>query len=199
MTHAQWRSHECTPTHELRADVSIHMNCFLHIVAVLAASTAATGNVRADAATQREDQFKAAYVFNFVKFVAWPDTEASDTLTICFVGGDGVYAALTDDIADKRAGDRSLAALKLSDTSSADICNALYIEASMMQSYDLELSRPVLTISDAANFTAKGGMIGLFSENHRLRFVINAHSASQAGLRISSDLLKLAAHVQRGP
>jgi hypothetical protein len=175
------------------------MKCFLHIVAVLAASMVATGNVRADAATQREDQFKAAYVFNFVKFVAWPDTEVSDTLTICFVGGDGVYAALTDGIADKHAGARSLAALKLSDTSSADICNALYIEGSMAQSYYLEPSQPVLTISDAANFTAKGGMIGLFTENHRLRFVINVQSASQAGLRISSDLLKLAADVQRGP
>jgi hypothetical protein len=175
------------------------MNCFLHIVAVLAASMAATGNVRADAATQREDQFKAAYVFNFVKFVAWPDAEISDTLTICFVGGDGVYAALIDGIADKRAGARSLAALKLSDTSSADNCDALYIDAAMVQSYSLDPSQPVLTISDAANFTAKGGMIGLFTENHRLRFVVNVHSASQARLRISSDLLKLAADVQRGP
>ena len=199
MTHAQLRRYQCAPTHEPRPEISIDMNRLLHIVAVLAAFTVAAGSARADAATQREDQFKAAYVFNFVKFVAWPDTEATDTLTICFVGGDGVYAALTDGIADKRAGARSLSALKLSDVSSADICNALYIEASMAQSYVLAPTQPMLTISDAANFTAKGGMIGLFTENHRLRFVINVQNANQAGLHISSDLLKLAADVQRGP
>ena len=175
------------------------MSRLLHIVAVLAAFTVATGNVRADAAMQREDQFKAAYVFNFVKFVAWPDTETTDTLTICFVGGDGVYAALTNGIASKRAGARSLAAVQVTDTMPAPHCEALYIEASKATNYTLPAEPAVLTISDAANFTARGGMIGLFTENHRLRFVINVQNASQAGLHISSDLLKLAADVQRGP
>jgi hypothetical protein len=55
----------------------------------------------------------------------------------------------------------------------------------------------VLTISDAKNFAANGGMIELFTENHRLRFRINARSAHRAGLRISSDLLKLAVGVHR--
>jgi hypothetical protein len=175
------------------------MTCLPHIVAVLTAFTVASGHARADAAAKREDQFKAAYVFNFVKFVVWPAESTGDTLTICFVGGEGVYAALTDGIAGKRAGARSVAALKLSDTSSAETCDALYIEASLLSSQPLPPAQPVLTISDATNFTARGGMIGLFTENHRLRFAINVHNASQAGLHISSDLLKLAASVQRGP
>lgn len=177
------------------------MNCFLHIVAMLVALTVATASARADAATQREDQFKAAYVFNFVKFVAWPGTEATDTepLTICFVGGEGVYTALNTGIANKHVGPRALAALRMDASLTADACDALYIEASMAAGYPLPPEQPVLTISDAADFTARGGMIGLFTENHRLRFVINVYSAQRAGLRISSDLLKLAADVQRGP
>lgn len=174
------------------------MNCFLHI-AMLAALTVAAVSARADAVTQREDQFKAAYVFNFVKFVAWPDSDATDTLTICFVGGEGVYAALSNGIANKHVGARQLAALQLTAAAPADGCDALYIEASMAATYPLAPEQPVLTISDAASFTDRGGMIGLFTENHRLRFAINVQSASQAGLRISSDLLKLAADVQRGP
>lgn len=174
------------------------MSRLLHIVAVLATFAVATGNVRADAATQREDQFKAAYVFNFVKFVEWP-AAAGDTLTICFVGGNGVYAALTNGIASKRAGARSLAAVQVTDTMPAPRCEALYIEASKAANYLLPADPAVLTISDAANFTARGGMIGLFTENHRLRFVVNVQNANQAGLHISSDLLKLAADVQRGP
>ncbi|GFE83923.1 hypothetical protein GCM10011487_59230 [Steroidobacter agaridevorans] len=175
------------------------MNCLLHIVAMLVALTVATASARADAATQREDQFKAAYVFNFVKFVTWPDPEATGNLTICFVGGDGVYTALSAGIANKRVGARPLAALKMDERLAANACDALYIEASRVAGYRLPVEEAVLTISDAADFTARGGMIGLFTENHRLRFAINVQSAQQAGLRISSDLLKLAADVQRGP
>ncbi|WP_129644246.1 YfiR family protein [Peristeroidobacter agariperforans] len=175
------------------------MNCFLHIAMLVALTVATAASARADAATQREDQFKAAYVFNFVKFVAWPSTEATDTLTICFVGGEGVYTALNTGIANKHVGARALAALKMDESQTADACDALYIEASLAAGYPLPLKQAVLTISDAADFTTRGGMIGLFTENHRLRFAINVQSAQQAGLRISSDLLKLAADVQRGP
>jgi hypothetical protein len=176
------------------------MNCLLHIVAMLVAVTVAAASARADAATRREDQFKAAYVLNFVKFVAWPSTETeTEPLTICFAGGEGVYTALNTGIASKRVGARSLAALKMDESLTLAACDALYIEASMTAGYSFPLASAVLTISDAADFTARGGMIGLFTENHRLRFSINVQSAQQAGLRISSDLLKLAADVQRGP
>lgn len=175
------------------------MSRYLHIVSALAALMATTMSARADAVTQREDQFKAAYVFNFVKFVEWPAGVAADTVTICFVGGDGVYQALLTGIDDKRVGARRLAALQFMDTPPAGACNALYIEAAMASSPSPANEPAVLTISDAADFVANGGMIQLFTENHRLRFLINVDSAEQAGLRISSDLLKLAAGVQREP
>ena len=108
-------------------------------------------------------------------------------------------AALSAGIANKRVGARPLPALKMDESLTAGACDALYIEASMAAGYALPLEEAVLTISDAADFTARGGMIGLFTENHRLRFAINVQNAQQAGLRISSDLLKLAADVQRGP
>jgi hypothetical protein len=159
----------------------------------------ATASARAtDAITQREDQFKAAYVFNFVKFVAWPGAADANPLLICFIGAEDVYNDLASGIEDKRAGSRRLAALLLADTASADSCSVLYIDASMASDYTPANEPAMLTISDGHDFVARGGMIELFTENHRLRFLINLQSAQQAGLRISSDLLKLAAGVQRG-
>lgn len=175
------------------------MSRFLYMVWALAALTAATAIARADEVAQREDQFKAAYVFNFVKFVTWPEEAASDPLLICFVGGERVHDALTSDIDKKRAGVRHLAALKIAEASPIGACNVLYIDALMASDYTLGNEPAVLTISDAKGFAASGGMIELFTENHRLRFRINARSAQQAGLRISSELLKLAAGVQREP
>jgi hypothetical protein len=174
------------------------MNRFLHMLGALAALTLSSASARADALERREDQFKAAYVFNFVKFVEWPEP-AADPLMICFVGGEGVYQALITDIEKRRAGARRLAVLQVADTPRAGACSALYIDASMASAYSLGNEPAVLTISDAKGFVGNGGMIELFTENHRLRFLINVSSAQQAGLRISSDLLKLAVGVQREP
>lgn len=172
------------------------MNRLLHMVWALPALMLASVCVRADA-VQREDEFKAAYVINFVKFVEWPDTEARQRVTICLVGAEGVQRALTAGIEKKRIGAKRLVAMQVADTPITGGCNVLYIDAAMASDYALGAEHAVLTISDAKNFAANGGMIELFTENHRLRFRINARSAHRAGLRISSDLLKLAVGVHR--
>ncbi|MBL8270343.1 MAG: YfiR family protein [Steroidobacter sp.] len=170
---------------------------FLQIVSALVSLSLATASALADASAQREDQFKAAYVFNFVKFVEWPADSVADTLTVCFVGGEGVYSAFTSDIGNKKVGTRRLAALQVIDPPPPGTCHALYIHASMASSYELAPEPAVLTISDAASLAATDGMIGLFTENQRLRFSIDMQQATRAGLRISSQLLKLAAIVKR--
>jgi hypothetical protein len=165
-------------------------------VALLAALALTTARAHADDVQRREDQFKAAYLVNFVKFVEWPAGTAEDTLTLCFLGGQGVHEALVNGIDGKRVGTRKLMARQLEQPATAEGCEVLYADAA---SVDLSLVEglPVLTVSDAPQFATSGGMIQLFTENHRLRFAINVARAHQAGLRISSDLLKLAVNVRR--
>jgi len=166
------------------------------LLALLTALALTTARVHADDVQRREDQFKAAYLFNFVKFVEWPAGMAGDTVTVCFLGGQGVHEALSSGIDGKRVGTRKLLARRLGQPAAVDDCEVLYADAT---SVDLSLTdgRPVLTVSDAPQFATSGGMIQLFTENHRLRFVINVTRAHRVGLRISSDLLKHAAEVRR--
>lgn len=168
----------------------------LPLIVLLAAIALTATRAHADHAQQREDQFKAAYLFNFVKFVEWPAHVATDTVTVCFLGGEGVREALANSIDGKRAGTRGLAIRRLEQPATAENCAVLYADAATVDT-SIAAGRPVLTVSDAPQFAARGGMIQLFTENHRLRFAINVANANQAGLRISSDLLKLAASVQR--
>jgi len=154
----------------------------------------------ADTATAREAQFKAAYLLNFVKFIDWPPT-VGETLTVCFVGGEGVYDALIDGIDEKRIGNRRLAARRLDGPTPADGCNAVYVDEASSASVTALIGArqsAVLTISDAKSFASQGGMIELFTDKNRLRFNINVDAAQKAGLRISSSLLSLAATVKRG-
>lgn len=153
-----------------------------------------------EAVERREAQFKAAYLFNFVKFVDWP-SNATDVLTVCFVGGNGVFDALSEGIEAKRIGNRQLAVRRLDANATADGCNAIYLDelaSTEISTVIAAKEAPILTISDAKAFIAKGGMIELFTDSNRLRFNINVDAAHKAGLRISSSLLQLAATVKRG-
>ena len=169
------------------------------LIAAFSAIALATARVHADEAQRREDQFKAAYLFNFVKFVEWPS--ATDTVNVCFLGAEGVHHALASSIQGKGAGARKVLAQRIEPSTGVEHCQVLYADATsvnvLLAAGSLAAGAPVLTVSDAPQFATSGGMIELYTENHRLRFVINVARANKAGLRISSDLLKLAAAVRR--
>jgi hypothetical protein len=57
----------------------------------------------------------------------------------------------------------------------------------------------VLTVSDDQKFLDQGGIVRLRQVDGRLRFDIDAGAARRAGLRISSQMLQLAATVRGGP
>jgi hypothetical protein len=152
-----------------------------------------------EAQTSREDQFKAAYLFNFLKFVEWPAAVPADVLKVCFAGGGGVYDSFAVDLDAKRVGARRIVVHRLQPGESASTCNALYVDASVArESRIVEISElPVLTVSDARAFANNVGIIELFADNNRLRFNINLRHAQRVGLRISSNLLQLAAVITR--
>ena len=151
-----------------------------------------------EAATRREDQLKAGYVFNFVKFVEWPTSVPADVLTVCFAGAEGVHDALALGIENKRVGSRRLSVRRLQDAKAASGCNVLYLAAAVAPDGPPTVEPTVLTVSDAKGFARNAGIIELFTVNNRLRFSINVDNAQQAGLRISSSLLQLAATVEKG-
>ena len=124
-------------------------------------------------------------------------------MTLCFVGGAGVRTALSRDLADKRIGNRRLALRELKTGDAPSGCDVLYVEASMGTLRSLSAnwpdwqSRPILTIGDEKDFARHGGVIGLFTEQNRLRFSVNIENARRAGLKISSALLQLALSVEK--
>ena len=147
----------------------------------------------------RADELKAAYLFNFAKLVEWPASSPVDTLTICFVGASAVHDAFKRAAGDKQVGTRRIVVRPMAASESRAGCDVLYLDAALT---GLQLPENIgpgaLTVSDGADFAAHGGMIELFAEGNRLRFNINLPSAQRAGLRISSNLLQLAAHIEKG-
>lgn len=153
-----------------------------------------------DDASVRADQMKAAYVFNFVKFVEWPADALGDAIRICFVGAPSVADSLRSATANKQVGARRIVSRTLARGEAPAGCAVVYFDAQVIgeEVATLHSARTAaLTISDAQSFTRSGGAIQLFTEENRLRFVINVGNARRAGVRISSNLLKLASNVEQ--
>jgi hypothetical protein len=147
--------------------------------------------------SSREDQLKAGYIFNFAKFVDWPNLEATDTLTICFLGGAGIREAFAASSAGKQVGSHPVVARAVAGKS-APGCHLLFIAADSAAPDGMNdtSNSAVLAVGEEHDFIRKGGIIELFTENNRLRFNINLDNARRVGLKISSSLLQLATRVE---
>jgi len=156
-------------------------------------------------ATPTEYDVKAAFLYNFAKFVEWPpDTfkEPTAPLTVCVLGDDPFGEALEKEFSGKTVQDRPIVFEPL-DHHAPAACQVLFVSASERKRVDAILQDlqgpPILTVSDIHRFVKHGGMIGFTLEDDRVRFEVNLAAAEQAGLKISSQLLKLAKNVTGKP
>lgn len=150
------------------------------------------------AATFDEYAVKAAYLYNFAKFVEWPTGVFPDPyapLLICVVGDNPFGDALTA-ISGKWVESRPVAVRHLPTVVNLEQCHIVFIgraEQGRFRSLLVRLAHsPILTVSDIDDFAQGGGMIGLVEADQRIRFAINLNAARQANLKLSSQLLKLA-------
>jgi hypothetical protein len=144
-----------------------------------------------------EYQVKASYLYNFARFVTWPDDVfAGDSkFNLCVVGAERFGPAL-DAFAGERVEGRAILIRRLERPAQAraTYCHMLFIGgASGAEPTAAGPERGVLTIGETAGFLDRGGMINLIEVRGRIRFEINQPAAIRAGLVVSSRLLNLAA------
>jgi hypothetical protein len=139
-----------------------------------------------------EYRVKAAYLFNFVKFVEWPAAAAGGPITICVAGRNVFGDVLDQTIRGETIDGRPLTSRVLLEP--ADGCHVLFAPRGAAARAYLQAARgePVLTVGESADFIANGGMVNFILDGGNVRFEIEARRAEAAGLRVSSRLLRLA-------
>lgn len=153
-----------------------------------------------------EYQVKAAYLYNFGKFVNWPANFAppnKDSFVICIVGQDPFGTALESTVTGEKVGGKPVEVHRLSKKQDAASCRVLFISSSERDRLDEVLTdfAPVniLTVSDMPNFTSRGGIIQFVVIDNKIRFEVNLFAAERSNLNLSSELLKVAVAVHRAP
>ena len=148
-------------------------------------------------AAQREYQVKAVFLLNFARFVDWPaDAFASETapLELGVLGQDPFGGYLDDAIRGENVNRRPIVVRRFQHLEDITTCHVLFIarsEASRLEQVLAALDgRGILTVSDAAGFADKGGMIGFVKHNEKVRLQINLDAARDSRLTISAKLLR---------
>jgi hypothetical protein len=151
------------------------------------------------AQTIDEYQVKAAFLYNFAKFVEWPALTFKtdkDPLRICVLGQNPFGNALVEGVGGKTVVGRPLVVSDISDVNQGADCQILFIgssERKRLRSIFAELrTMGVLTVGETEGFASQGGIVNFKLGGGRVRLEINIDAAAQAKLRISSKVLNLA-------
>ena len=162
-----------------------------------------------DSSNSSEYLIKAGFIFNFAKFVEWPQSTFSqpDSPIVIGILGTDPFGSIIDQIVqDKKIGGRGIVIKRLkwgADSKDLKECKILFVGASERAHLD-ELVQtlrglPILTVGETPGFAERGGVIRLVLEDNRVRFEVNVDAARQSGLTISSRLLTLARIIQQTP
>jgi hypothetical protein len=167
------------------------------LVCLVAAGALMPGAASSQAVPEYE--LKAAYLYNFALFVAWPADTRKDGLFVLCVAGDSPLNAALAALEGKAVRSQRLVVRGIDGMPDLGECQMLYIAAAEEMRLErilaLARGRPILTIADALGWGGRGIMINLVARQGRLAFDVNLDAVRQAGLDMSSRLLRLAGSV----
>ena len=151
------------------------------------------------ASAQSEDQVIAAFLFNFARYVEWPENafdRGDAPVTICMLDSKEFGDVVSDTVSGKTVDRRPVAVNQTSDITKAGGCHILFIGSGFEKSHQDAVAAlggsSVFSVADQEGFASAGGIANFYRADNRIRFAINPDAAKKAGLKISSRLLRLA-------
>jgi hypothetical protein len=151
-------------------------------------------------ATDVEYKVKAGYLYNFTKFITWPE-DNNETFNLCIVGEDP-FGGLIDSIEQRSVFGRPIKLFRFTALGKERHCHILFIGASIKDSLSLKSMLAIhgvdstLTVGESVEFTALGGMIGFVNREGKIKLQINLKVLQQSNLKISAKLLEVAELVE---
>ncbi|MGE5469560.1 MAG: YfiR family protein [Bacteroidota bacterium] len=147
--------------------------------------------------TVAEYQLKAAFLYNFAKFVEWPAAAFDDStspFSLCILGTEP-YLAAKEILSGKSVRGRAIEVRHIETLKKADNCHMLFVASADQgtgpHAFALANSK-TLTVGEEGDFIVRGGIINLKRVDDKLRFEIARLVGQRLGFRFSAQLLKLA-------
>jgi hypothetical protein len=135
-------------------------------------------------------------VYNFIRYVQWPDHAQSGEFVIAVVGNNDVYKTLTEWYGGKPRGGKTYVIKKYNSASEIADCHVVYIDKSKSGEFDAINERVkgkgTLVITDKAGLGAKGSGINFKNVDNKLRFELNQRAIEASNLKVAGALSSMA-------
>ena len=149
--------------------------------------------------TYQEYDVKAAFLYNFTKFVEWPPEafrSPDSPMAICVFGEDPFGESLDAVVRGETLNGRRLEVRRTRSLQELRDCQTLFVPGAERERFAEVFSAvrdaSVLTVGEVDGFLPQGGVIRFVVEQGRVRFEINLDAAERSRLKLSSKLLRLA-------
>ncbi len=178
----------------------ITKHCFIYLIAFLVgiSVTLYHSTPHAEETSATYDDVLAGFIINMLSFVEWPEgsfPEKNSPIKVAVLNRQDLYLSMADMVENKR-GKQKIEIRKVSDTKGLEKFNVVFISHENLKGASAIIKRlthrPTLIVGDMKGFAETGGMINFYLNKGRVRFEINPVASKKAGLKISSELLKLA-------
>jgi len=147
-----------------------------------------------------EYKIKAGYLYNFTKFISWPENE-SETFNLCIIGKDP-FGSIIDPIEKRTVKNKPIRLYRFQSIAEAKYCHIIYFGGSNqhLRKIDLALSGILtvgsiensLTVGETKKFSQVGGMFAFFLKEGKVKLLINQQALKKSNLEVSAKLMEIA-------
>jgi hypothetical protein len=135
-------------------------------------------------------------VFNFTKYVQWPDYSASGEFVIGVIGNTEVYNTLNTWYGGKPKGSKTYVIKKFSSSEEVSDCHVIFIDKSKSGEFDAVNTKVkgkgTLVITDKNGLGEKGSGINFKTIDNKLKFELNQKAIEASNLKVSGALSSMA-------
>ncbi|MCW3807619.1 YfiR family protein [Plebeiibacterium marinum] len=148
----------------------------------------------------QQSMFKALFMFNFAKYIEWPNINNSDNFTIAIIGTDDINTELKKLSSSKKINNKSIVIKTIKHPNEAADAQIVFIPENKSGNLDQVLSfyetKPTLIITDKDGYCAKGSCINYTLQNGKLKYEISKERISNQNLKVDQKLVSLGIEIK---
>ncbi len=147
-----------------------------------------------------EYKIKAGYLYNFTKFVSWPEND-SETFNLCIIGKDP-FGSIINSIEKRTVKNKPIRLYRFQSISDVKHCHIVYFGTFDKQWRKVGFSiggvltvgslENALTTGETKKFTQAGGMFAFFLKDGKVKLQINLKALKKSNLEVSAKLMEIA-------
>lgn len=143
----------------------------------------------------QNEKFKALYIYNFLKYIEWPESYKSGDIVIGVVGSSSIIKELETIASAQKVGNQNLKIKLFTGSDDIDDCHLLYIPPSkgsaIPQIITKMATHNTLLVSDTKGGIQLGTAINFIMDGDKLKFEICKSHIEKKGLKVGGALLNL--------